>query len=133
MDEKLAELKEKHRMKLDELLIKYKYRFYRYGLEFSLLFCYAREDFDLSPYFSLVRLTDSFVKLENNFYAIVHEGVNVEKSLKGGQNIIRRFKSDNHDDENIYLSAVSVTETSMDNDMVEHLFATLSNRMKEKV
>ena len=132
MDKVFAALKKKHRMKLDELLVKYKYRFYRYGLQFSLLFCYAQEDFDLSPYSSLVRLTDSFVKLENNFYAVVHEGVNAEKSLTGGQNIIRRFKRDNHD-KDIYMSAVSVTETSKDNDMVDQLFAALEMSIKENV
>lgn len=131
MNEIITALKQKHRNRLNELLVEYKYRFYRYGLEFSLLFCYAGEDFDLSPYSSLVRLTDSFVKLENNFYAIVHEGVNAEKSLKGGQNIIRRYKRDNHD-ENIYMSAVSVAETSKDNDMVEHLFDTMAINVKVK-
>jgi hypothetical protein len=121
MDEMLAVIRQKHRVKLDELILLYKYRFYRYGLQFSLLFCSGREDIDLSPYASLIRLTDSFAKLENNFYVIVYEGVDTKKSLKAAQNIIERFKRDNND-KVIYVSAVSATECPKDNNMIDYLF-----------
>ena len=133
MDEIFAALKQKHRTSLDELIIVYKYRFYRYGLQFSLLFCYAQEDFDLSPYASLIRLTDSFVKLEDNFYAIVYEGVDVDKSLKAGDNIIRRLKRDNNSDEIIYVAAVSAAECSKDNDMIDLIFDRLGMKIKENI
>ena len=123
----LTVIKQKHSMNLDELLILYKYRYHRYGLQFSLLFCYGPDDFDLTPYASFIRLTDSFAKLENNFYAIVFEGVDAQASLKAANNIIRRFKRDNQET-NIYLAAVSVKECSKD--MTDDLFTELEKTLK---
>ncbi|RLA72943.1 MAG: hypothetical protein DRG24_01570 [Epsilonproteobacteria bacterium] len=128
----LTILQQKHHDRLDELIHLYKYRFHRYGLEFSLIFFYTVEDVDLSSYASLVRLTDSFLKLEDNFYAIVYEGTDIEQSVKAAQNIIAHFERD-YQGKTVYVSAVSAKERSDENDMIDQLFVRLGKSIKEKL
>ena len=132
MPEPLTALQQKHNAKLDELIFLYKYRFHRYGLEFSLLFLYTKEAIELSSYGSLVRMTDSFLKIEDNFYAIVYEGADLEKSIKAAQNVIAHFEHD-HQSKNIYVAAVSAEERSDENDMIDQLFIRLGKSIKEKL
>jgi len=128
----LTILQQKHYENLNELIHLYKYRFHRYGLEFSLLLFYTVEDIELSSYASLVRLTDSFLKLEDNVYAIVYEGADIEKSIKAGHNVISHFERE-HREKVIYVSAVSVQEYPDKNDMIDQLFIRLAKGTTEKL
>ena len=132
MDEIIKQLQESHHERLEAFIQLFKYRFHRYGLEFSLLFFYLEEDIDLASYASLVRLTDSFIKLEDHFYAIVYEGADIEKSIKAAQNIIGRFERD-HNGKPIYVCAVSAKERSDENDMIVQLFIRLEKSIEGKL
>ena len=132
MNEILIDLQEKHREKLDELIHLYRYRFHRYGLEFALLFFYMEEDIDISSYESFIRLTDSFLKLEDNFYAIVYQDADIEKSSKAAHNIIKHFKQE-HGERLIYISAISIKEKFEKKDMVNQLFMRLKKGISAKI
>jgi len=126
----LSKLEKKHTERLLNDIHLYQYRYNRYGLEYAMIALYLKEPLDLKPYSALVRLTDSFIELEDNFYVIVYEGANREKSLKSAQNIIKHFQRE-YPDKLLYVSGVTATEGANKNAMITLLFQRLGKSMKE--
>ena len=127
----VKELGEKYHDDIKKLIMPYEYRFFRYGLEFTFLFCYMNEEEDISEYSTYVRLTDSFLMLEKNFYCIVYEGTNTDQAIKAVHNILNHFEKE-HEDSEIYINAISIKEQKKPReDIIAHLFESLKRMLSE--
>ena len=125
-------LHKKYDMEIRELLTEYEYRYYRYKLEYSLVFFYLPNKDDISNYAKLIRLTDTFIKLEENFYCIVYEGANREQAAKAANNLLGRYKKE-YSDSMVYIGIMSPGKKKIyREDVVTRLFKLLEEIILEK-
>jgi hypothetical protein len=118
-------LHEKYYRKINNLLLEYEYRYFRYRLEYTLVFFYLSEEENISGYTNLVRLTDTFLALEKHFYCIVYEGANAEQATKAANNLLSHYKKEYKEGE-IFITILSPGKKKMHReDIVTLLFKSL--------
>ncbi len=121
----IKKLHEKHYSRINSLLLEYEYRYFRYRLEYTLVFFYLSKEEDISGYTSFIRLTDTLLALEKNFYCIVYEGANAEQAEKAANNLLNHYEKEYEEGE-IFITALSPGKKKMAReDVVTQLFNSL--------
>jgi hypothetical protein len=132
MSDVVRKLYEKHHIEIKKLLTAYEYRYYRYRLEYSLVFFYLPKEDDISEYAKLIRLTDTLVIAEKYFCYIVYEGAKSEQAVKAANNLLNRYKKE-YPEGIVYINVLSPGKKKIcSEDIVTRLFESLEATISEE-
>lgn len=78
--------------KLLQAMKDFKYRFKRYGINYSIAIGYSPENVDLTPLSLHIRESDLFIVLDHNTCAVILDSTNDEGGIKAANNLLSHFQ-----------------------------------------
>jgi len=102
----------------------YSYEKERHGINFSIAVGATLDDVDMASFSQVIRLTDTFVFLDENVCGVVFGFNDTENGIKAASNLLNKFELKFFSNK-IYLGIISSEDESSPEKQVKKLFETL--------
>ena len=109
---------------------RYAYEKDRYNIEYAIAVGTTTETLDMQGFSQTIRMTDSFIMLDDNMYAVVFASASTELGVKAASNLLHKFEMQFFTSK-IFLGIISSQAESDPKKMVRKLFTTLSYSIAE--
>ncbi len=114
----------KYEAKLLTAMEPYNYEKERYGINFAIAVGATLDDVDLASFSNEIRLTDTFVYLDEHICGVVFAFNDTENGIKAASNLLHKFETQFFATK-IYLGIVSSEDEAVPQKQVTKLFQTL--------
>jgi len=109
---------------------RYAYEKERYNIEYAIAVGATIKALDVKGFSETVRMTDSFIMLDDNMYAVVFASASTELGIKAASNLLHKFEMQFFTSK-IFLGIISSQAERDPKKMVRKLFTTLSHSIAE--
>lgn len=82
-----------YEQKLLDALELYHYQHQRYGVDYTIAIGATPEDIDMSRFSETIRMTDRFIRLDQNVCAVIFGFNNAEQGVKATSNMLHKYES----------------------------------------
>jgi hypothetical protein len=114
-----------YQKKLLESTKEFRYRYERYNFNYSIAIVYSPEEIDFPPMSNFIRVTDVFIVLDNNTYAIVFDCTDDNSGTKAANILLMKFQGKAFDIP-LYSAIVTASNYSSPEEMNRKLFCLLN-------
>ena len=113
-----------------ECIKRYAYEKDRYGINYSIAIAITNREHKMDDFQKTIRLTDSFVSLDENLYGVIFASADTELGIKAASNLLHKFEMQFFNS-SIYLGIISSEDENDGTKMVKKLFTTLTHSIVE--